>query len=220
MSGTAMPAPPTAAANETMPPARVAFMGVISAAVECLANHVARLSRRLCLSVGCQRLEKPDLIDFRLDFSCCRGSLPSVSSSSSFSSSSTSSLTLSAILSFLSFLNPFLSLFSLLALTFAQSLTCGVPLLHLHHLFVFFSFAAAPLFLVLLLVLIDSLFSLHLPFIDQVCYLLPSRFPSTFLPRSFSSPCPCLFLSFDLPVVFPPTLPLLLSSMPFCFSLP
>lgn len=105
MSGAATPAPPTATANETMPPARVAFMDVISAAVECLPNHVARLSRRLCLSVGCQRLEKPDLIDFRLDFSCCRGSSPSVSSSSHHPPPS--SLFLHAFLSFLFFIKPF-----------------------------------------------------------------------------------------------------------------
>lgn len=36
MSGTATPAPPTPAANEMMRLARVAFMDVISAAVECL----------------------------------------------------------------------------------------------------------------------------------------------------------------------------------------
>lgn len=146
MSGTATPAPPTAAANETMLLAHAAFMDVISAAVECLANHVARLSRRLCLSVGCQRLENPDLIDFRLDFSCCRGSSPSVSSSTRLSSSSSSSPpSLSTPFYPFSFYKTLsFPLFSLLALTFAHSLTCGVPLLYLHHLFVFFSFAAVP----------------------------------------------------------------------------
>lgn len=214
-----MPAPPTAAANETMPLARAAFMDIISAALECLANHVARLSRRLCLSVGCQQLEKPDLIDFRLDFSCCRGSSPPVSSSARLSSSSSSSspfLILHTILSFRSFLNPFLlaclNLHSLLDLWRPSSSPPSPFCLFLfsppltHSLSSFWS------------LLIHSFLYTFLSLTRSVIFS-PSRFPSTFLPPSFSSPCPCLFLSFDLPVVFPPTLPLLLSSLPFCFSL-
>lgn len=101
--------------------------------------------------------------------------------------------------------------------------------LHLHHTSVFLSLAASPLFLVLLLVLIDSLFSLHPPFIDQLCYLLSSPSfsinfspsflfiplplfirllrpfaPSALLTHSFLSSSASSSSSSSLPVVFPP----------------
>lgn len=113
--------------------------------------------------------------------------------------------------------------------------------LHLHHPSVFLSLAASPLFLVLLLVLIDSLFSLHPPFIDQLCYLLSSpSFSINFSPSFLFIPLP-LFIrllrpfapsallthsflsssasssssssSSSLPVVFPPP-----PSLPLPFS--